>query len=145
MKQLIFLFIFISSILCAQDKKCGSNFRLNKYLEKNLEANNIRSIIEQKNTQFQLKKELNITIPVVIHVVYKNGNENISDAQIQSQLDVLNKDFTRTNTDAINTPADFLPFASNAQINFCLAQQTPNGNPTNGIVRKQTINNLFTL
>ena len=31
-----------------------------------------------------------------------------------------------------------LPIVSDMQINFCLAQQNPDGNPTNGIVRKQT-------
>src|SRR5688572_10545813 len=40
------------------------------------------------------------TIPVVVHVVYNTTTENISDAQIQSQIAVLNKDFGRTNTDA---------------------------------------------
>jgi len=40
-----------------------------------------------------------VTIPVVVHVVYTQEAENISDAQIKSQLAVLNRDFralTRT-------------------------------------------------
>ena len=78
-----------------------------------------------------------ITIPVVVHVVYKNNSENISDAQIQSQIDVLNKDFRRLNQDASNTPFDFLPFAADMQIEFCLAKRYL-GVPTTGIVRKQT-------
>ena len=36
-----------------------------------------------------------ITIPVVVHVVYYNSNENISTAQVQSQIDILNEDFKR--------------------------------------------------
>ena len=51
---------------------------------------------------------------------------------------MLNEDFSRTNNDANNTPLSFLPIVSDMQINFCLAQQNPDGNPTNGIVRKQT-------
>ena len=145
MKQLFFLFLFTSTILLAQEKNCGSNLRLNKYYKTNPEAKKIRSILEEKTIKFKIQKEINTTIPVVVHVVYKNGNENISNAQIQSQLDVLNKDFTRTNTDAFNTPADFLPVISNTQINFCLAQQSPKGNPTNGIIRKQTTTNSFPL
>src|SRR6202000_1328124 len=33
-----------------------------------------------------------ITIPVVVHVLYNNNSQNISDAQIESQIAVLNKD-----------------------------------------------------
>ena len=48
-----------------------------------------------------------ITIPVVVHVVYNTAGQNISDAQIQSQIDVLNEDFRRLNADTSNTPVDF--------------------------------------
>ena len=41
-----------------------------------------------------------ITIPVVVHVVYRTAAENISDAQVQSQIQVLNEDFRRLNADA---------------------------------------------
>ena len=145
MKQIFLLFLFTSTILFAQEKNCGSNLRLNKYYQTSPESKKIRSKLEDQTNNFQISKGINTTIPVVVHVVYKNGNENISNTQIQSQLDVLNEDFTRTNTDAFNTPSDFLPIVSNTQINFCLAQQSPNGNPTNGIIRKQTTNNFFLL
>src|SRR5882724_2306098 len=39
------------------------------------------------------------TIPVIVHVVYNTAAQNISDAQIQSQIDVLNKDYQKLNTD----------------------------------------------
>ena len=45
-----------------------------------------------------------ITIPVVVHVVYKKAEENISDAQMKSQIAVLNKDFRAANTDAKQRP-----------------------------------------
>ncbi|GIV38264.1 MAG: hypothetical protein KatS3mg033_0064 [Thermonema sp.] len=77
-----------------------------------------------------------ITIPVVVHVIYSNSNENISDAQIQSQIDVLNEDFRRLNADKVNTPAEFAPYAADVEIQFVLASTDPNGNPTNGITRK---------
>jgi hypothetical protein len=77
-----------------------------------------------------------ITIPVVVHVIYSNSNENISDAQIQSQIDVLNEDFRRLNADRVNTPAEFAPYAADVEIQFVLASTAPNGNPTNGITRK---------
>ena len=30
-------------------------------------------------------------IPIVVHVIYSNSNNNISEAQIKSQIDTLNK------------------------------------------------------
>ncbi len=75
-----------------------------------------------------------ITIPVVVHVIYSNSNENISVAQIQSQLDVLNQDFRRTNPDATNNWSQ----AADTEIEFCLASIDPNGNATSGITRKSS-------
>jgi Pregnancy-associated plasma protein-A/Repeat of unknown function (DUF346) len=69
-------------------------------------------------------------IPVVVHVVWNSAAQNISDAQIQSQIDVLNKDFRATNADIAQTPSVFQPLIGDAQIEFFLAP--------NGIVRKQT-------
>lgn len=59
-----------------------------------------------------------IVIPVVVNVLYKTVAENISDAQIQSQIDVLNKDFTATNSDFSSTPALFSGVAANVDITF---------------------------
>ncbi|MCB9304474.1 MAG: T9SS type A sorting domain-containing protein [Lewinellaceae bacterium] len=79
-----------------------------------------------------------ITIPVVVHVVYNTTAENVSDAQIQSQITVLNEDFRRLNADASNTPSLFASVAADAEIQFCLASVDPSGNPTNGITRTPT-------
>jgi hypothetical protein len=84
-----------------------------------------------------------VTIPVVIHVLYKTTAQNISDAQIQSQLKVLNDDFRKLNADAANVPTPFKPLAADIEINFVLAQQDPNGNATNGVVRKTTTQTSF--
>jgi len=84
-----------------------------------------------------------ITIPVVVHVLYANANQNITDAQIASQIEVLNEDFSRLNPDTNNTPAAFQGIAGSPQINFCLAQVDPNGAPTTGIERRQTTTSSF--
>jgi hypothetical protein len=75
-----------------------------------------------------------ITIPVVVHVIYSNSQENISAAQVQSQIDVLNEDFRRLNADADNT----WPQAADTQIEFCLATIDESGNATDGITRKSS-------
>ena len=74
-------------------------------------------------------------IPTVVHVIYSNAAENIPDAQVISQIDILNEDFERLNADTVNTPAAFQPVAVDSDIEFCLASIDPNGNPTNGINR----------
>ncbi len=83
-------------------------------------------------------------IPVVVHVVWNTPQQNISDAQIQSQIDVLNRDYRRTNPDVNKTPAPFLPLTADARIEFFLATVDPNGAPTPGITRRQTTVASFT-
>lgn len=79
-----------------------------------------------------------ITIPVVIHIVYKTTAENITDAQALSQIDVLNKDFRKLNADASSVPAVWSGLAADFEINFCMAQRTPTGAATTGIERRST-------
>ena len=86
-----------------------------------------------------------ITIPVVIHLLYKSAEQNISDEQLLSQLDVLNRDFRRMNADAVNTPEAFRSVAADTRIMFCLAKVAPDGRPTSGIIRKFTGKDFFLL
>lgn len=79
-----------------------------------------------------------VTIPVVVHVVYNSAVQNVSTAQIQSQMDALNRDFRRQNADSTNTPAVFAAISGDSKIEFCLASVDPNGNVTDGITRTQT-------
>lgn len=68
-------------------------------------------------------------IPVVVHIIHDGGTSNISDAQIQSQIDVLNEDFRRkAGTNGFGAGVD-------TDIEFCLAKKDPQGKCTNGIVR----------
>gem|GEM_PF-2203609 len=83
------------------------------------------------------------TIPVVIHVLYNTSTQNISDAQIQSQLDVLNRDFQLNNADTGLVPTAFKSLVADCRIAFCLAQRDPSGSATTGIIRKQTTKTSF--
>jgi len=75
-----------------------------------------------------------VEIPVVFNVVYKTAAENVSDARLQSQIDVLNKDYGATNSDINNTPAEFVPVkAGDTKIRFRLAK----------VVRKQSNTTLW--
>lgn len=95
----------------------------------------------QQQGETQRQQDEPYQIPVVVHVIH-NGEPvgtgtNISDAQIFSQLAVINNDFKRLNADADNTPTEFLPAAGSMDIEFVLAKSDPNGLCTNGIVRVQ--------
>ena len=82
-------------------------------------------------------------IPVVVHVVYKTAAQNISQAQIDSQMDVLNRDFRKKNSDISTVPAPFAPLAGDARIEFKLATTDPDGNPTTGVTRTETNKSSF--
>ncbi len=77
-----------------------------------------------------------VTIPVVVHVLH-NGEQigtgaNITDAQVISQITVLNEDYRRMlNTPGYNTDID----GADVEVEFCLAQQNPDGDNINGIDR----------
>ena len=88
-----------------------------------------------------------ITVPVVVHVVHDGdtigGDENISDAQIISQIDALNRDFRNLNPYLPSIPAVFRNLSADFEIEFCLAKRDPQGNPSNGINRIKTTRNTW--
>lgn len=95
------------------------------------------------------RTQASFQIPVVVHVIH-NGEaigtgKNISDAQVLSQIAVLNRDYERLNTDAANTPAEFQPVAGALDVEFVLAKQDPEGLATTGIVRVQGTKTSWTM
>lgn len=133
---------FAFSCVNAQ-RNCGTE----QYLQKqrvadanfttNVFPNSVTSV-----TRDTLTNEI-ITIPVVVHVLYNSGTENISDAQVNSQIDVLNKDYRMLNADKINAPAAFALVAADVRISFCLARVDGSGRPTSGIIHKYTSQTFF--
>jgi hypothetical protein len=84
-----------------------------------------------------------ITIPVVFHVVYNTTSENISATRITEQINVLNEDYRKMNTDVGNVPAGWQSITADMEIQFCLATLDPQGNATTGINRVQTSKSSF--
>lgn len=126
----------------AASRTCGSHDKLLQNLAANpqlLEQRNKHlKNMEQWVTEQDGSSRVVVTIPVVVHVVYKNSTENISDAQIQSQITALNEDFRKLNADASLVPSVWQNIAADIEIQFCLAQRTPTGTATNGITRTAT-------
>ncbi len=145
---LIFTIVF-GSIVHAQ-QRCGTTAYTLQLMEKYPEYKVAKQKVN-KETMRWLKKHPDyslksiITIPVVVHVVWNTNAENISDAQILSQMDVLNDDFRRTNADASNTPSVWQNIAADCEIDFCLATIAPNGSSTTGITRTQTSQSSFSI
>ena len=134
-------------------RTCGSDLNINQIQTidvqrynniQNLEQLyfNYRSYIQSGNTDRIVNPNSTIIIPVVVHILHRGENIgtglNISDAQIFSQIAVLNEDFRRLNADRINTPNAFTGQTADPNIEFRLACTDPNGNPTNGITRTFT-------
>ena len=94
--------------------------------------------IAKKEKKTGIADESVITIPLVIHVLYNTEKQRISVAQIQSQIDALNRDFRKLNADTIKIPGAFAIFAADSKIAFTLAKVDPHGYATTGIIYKKT-------
>jgi hypothetical protein len=79
-----------------------------------------------------------LTIQVVVHVVHRTDAENISDAQVKSQIAALNRDYMLKNSDKSKVPAPYKSLIGNPNIQFKLATKDPDGKSTNGITRTAT-------
>ncbi len=143
MKRKLFILLLIALFtITTQAQKCGTvqviehTKEIDKKSTKRLVQN---ELFTQRKIREKAYNGSVITIPVVVHVLYTNSANNISNTQIQSQINVLNRDFRRTNSDRSNKWSQ----AADARIEFCLAKTDPNGNATNGITRKQTSVNTW--
>ena len=79
-----------------------------------------------------------ITIPVVVHVVHRTDEEEISDPQVKSQIRALNRDYRAKNADKRNVPAPWKSLVVASNIQFELASKDPDGNGTSGITGTAT-------
>ena len=145
MKHYYFLFalaagLFLSAHLTAQ-QRCASYEVLKMQMEADPSfARKVKeteksfdNYLRKTKTDKQDAKPGAITIPIVVHIVYNTAAQNISDEQIQSQIDVLNEDFTATNSDYNDYDAGYGAVKGDADIEFCL----------DTIVRKATTKKSF--
>ena len=84
-----------------------------------------------------------VTIPVVVHVVWKKASENISDEQIASQIVALNRDYAAQNADRAGVPAVWTSLVTDTRVRFALATKGPDGKATSGITRTKTTKATF--
>lgn len=142
----LIILLFLPVIHLQAQDRCGSVEYMNKleHVESKevfenwmqqkralLPNSGLKSFGEEQTTVYQ--------IPVVVHVIHNGesvgSGSNISDAQIFSQIEVLNEDFRRLNADSVNIPDQFKSLYSDIGFEFVLAKRDPNNQSTNGITR----------
>ena len=115
-------------------RNCAADDVLQEQLKENpalaITMNEIETFTQQKINENFTSRLVNgvIEIPVVVNVLYSNAAENISNTQIQSQIDVLNNDFNAQNSDYNQVPSVFSGNKANVGIRFVL----------DNVVRKST-------
>ncbi len=147
----VLMLLFVMVPLTAQKKKsstpyhsgfhrCGTQtlldeeIRLNPVRKLQIEENRKKTMAAFEQLKHTLQPDAIYTIPVVIHIVLSDP-ALVTNAQVQSQIDVLNEDYAGLNADSTRIPAAFKPFFGKGNIRFCLARRDTKGDASNGIVR----------
>lgn len=123
-------------------RSCGTMAVFHQVIETNPGLRESLATIEDATRSAQQKMNLSrlapVTVPVVVHVIHREPAYDISQAQIDSQIRILNEDFAGANADIGRVPPPWTGLITNAHIQFKLATIDPSGAPTNGIVRVRT-------
>jgi hypothetical protein len=114
-----------SNVSAATRRACASQEVLEAQLRADpmlaIRMNDIEAFTDRKLLTNKLVNG-KIVIPVVVNVLYRTTAQNISNAQIQSQIDVLNNDFNALNSDYNSVPSLFSGVKANVGITFVLDQ-----------------------
>ena len=148
-KQLLFSFLLISlttfglsqqtvsrNNFCSHDQELYNRIKTDPAFAK--EVDSIEQIQNQVIANYQSNTSRSGTIyyiPVVYHVIHENGIENISKAQIISDLKDLNDSFRKRNANVGFTNFAFRGITADVEIEFRLAQKKNDGTCFSGITR----------
>jgi len=129
-------------------RRCGTMEVYNKQVESfpayrraQAEIENDINVLLERSNRFRLSTP--VVINVVVHVLYHEAEENISDEQIFSQIEVLNKDYRSKNEDLSKVPSVWTEIVADPNISFQLAQQSPEGDAHTGITKTFTTTATF--
>lgn len=102
MKKILLTLVSVLNLSAYGQRTCGTDKKMAEFFTANPEAAANRTALKDflVNNKSQVNRKAGVvTIPVVVHVLYSNTTMNISDAQIASQMQVLNDDFRKLNAD----------------------------------------------
>lgn len=124
-------------------RHCGTMEVYNKQVEAFPEYRRAQANIENElSLLLEGKRFFRLNTPalinVVVHVLYHTEEENISEEQIHSQIEVLNRDFRSRNDDVGRVPEIWRELVADSNIEFVLATVDPEGANTTGITRTST-------
>ncbi|HJT73242.1 MAG TPA: zinc metalloprotease, partial [Chitinophaga sp.] len=135
-------------------RQCGTEVAMQELIASNPAFQKIRerkeahlqemTRIAKQNKALSKTTYSTVTIPVVVHIVLRNPAQ-VTDAQVMSQIAALNADYAAANSDLSSLPNAWKGVTGNPAIQFCLAQRTPDGNPTTGIDRVTTTRTSFSI
>ena len=108
----------VTTRMCASMEVLEAQLQADPKLYQRMES--IESHTRNVIASGRLNSQGQIEIPVVVNVIYRTSSENISNLQIQSQIDVLNEDFNATNKDVSNTPSLFAGYVADIDVQFVL-------------------------
>jgi|GEM_PF-1617420 len=111
-------------------------------------TNQLKQVLKSETDLRIASNDTLYTILVVVHVLYHSSvpAENISNNQIQTQIDVLNEDYAALNANVLDVPDAWKNLITDSKIRFKLATRDPLGNYTNGITRSQvTFSGAFSI
>ncbi|CAN5495543.1 hypothetical protein BH11BAC2_BH11BAC2_21700 [soil metagenome] len=146
MKKIILsLFLMITSVMLvkAQDKPCITDSMWNEAVKADPSIAIRHAQLQQFTKDYTGPAQRVVTagggilyrIPVVFHVIHTYGIENISKAQIEDAVRILNLSYQKLNPDTVDVIPLFQPIFADCQIEFVLANVDPDGNCTDGITR----------
>src|SRR5688572_11114744 len=134
-----FTFTFFTFNAVAQNdfRPCGTDEMSNASLQNNPQLQLERQQLEAFTQQFSMTAERSAIkiIPVVFHIIHAYGSENITKAQVEDAVSIINEDFQKLNADTSSVIATFSNIIANAQVEFRLVKLDPSGNCTDGITR----------
>lgn len=145
------LLLCINSLIAQDYHKCGLHLQTERLSDKNPDydieieeyARQIANMSENTSRTADI-----LTVPVVVHIIHSGQTEgsgqNISDNRVRSQIEALNRDYRKMNSDVNQVPGEFASLAADTEIEFKLVDKDPQGQFTKGIVRHQynNINNI---
>ncbi len=139
MRILLFLLLLFCANLRSQNS-CLFDSRMESwseertgFLERKKEVDNkIQDNIHRANSRSEIQ------IPVVVHLVWSQATEFLSDQMILSQIEALNRDFNKKNGDQSKVPEAFKSLIAEVGIQFYLADVDPDGEASNGILKIKT-------
>ena len=140
---LISTFVLVATTAFAQSnqgRNCGTTEAMEALRAQDPVAFDANKILQEQITQdwianeYDSRPEAVITIPVVVQIWYNTAT--VPDSRVTEQLATLNEDFRKMNSDASSIPSVFAGVTADCEIEFCLVNKDPQGNPTTGIIRK---------